>query len=220
LFTAQSMSALDVDPASIGFFLCDLERRELILRSRGYLSPLFTSTPASHPSAASLLQTAIDDLSIFEPLPSSVTSWLSSVVLFIPDHSIKSPHPWTSAFTSGFTETSMDALCRQVAPLLVDICKQSSRDSLDVSNVFLRHQGCIAATIIETLTKLASPQSLSESAPVACKSKEGFCLVCLEEATLHTACESSNDACWACAECWARKVETVRAAVIFVVFAC
>jgi hypothetical protein len=207
LFTSEAIADLDVDAGSIGHFLCDLERKELILRTRGYLHPLSTSsTLASSPPSASLLQTAIDDLCIFERLPSSVKSWLSSLVLFIPDHSIKSPHPWTSAVTSGFTEASMDAFCRQVAPLLVDICKQSSHDSLDVSNVFLRRQGCIASTIIETLANHSSPKSLS----VACKSKEGFCLVCLEEATLHTPCDSSNDACWACADCWARNVETVR----------
>jgi hypothetical protein len=254
-FSHDAVSQLDVDAGFIGLFLCDLERRELIRRSRGNLFPFYfdhkehsetksenirslietcasslqhespdpvtadTGIPVVGDKGAiagdpSLLQSALDELVSFKPLEDS--SWLLSLVLFVPDHSIKSPNPWTSAFTSSFTVTSMDTFCKLVAPLLVDICKQSSHDSLDVSQIFLKHQGCVASTLIEALAKRGLPQAGSESSSVACKTKTGFCIVCLDdEATLHTPCEGSDDACWKCTDCWANEVETVREIFLF-----
>jgi hypothetical protein len=163
----------------------------------------------------SVLQAALDDLNAFEPLPP--TSWLSSLVLFVPDHSIECPYPWTSVVASGLAVTSMEAFCQQAAPALLEICKQNNRDSLHVAQVFLRQQGCVASTLLETLATCGSAQMDSKSTPAVFKTKEnGFCLVCLEdEATLYTPCEGSHAECWKCRVCWSNHVKTVRPSFIF-----
>jgi hypothetical protein len=212
LFSHDALSQLDVDAASVGYFLCDMERREIIRRSRGYLHPTFDQssdrTPIADPVELSLLQSALHDFHSFESLPK--TSWLSSIVLFVPDHSITSPLPWTCSITSGFTISSMEEFCHKVAPLLVDICKRSGKDSLYISQVFLKNQGCIATTMLEVLSNRI-PDAVSDSCLVACKSKQGFCVVCLDDdATLFSPCEGSIPDCWKCAICWAEEVKTVR----------
>jgi hypothetical protein len=212
LFTHNALSQLDVDAGSVGYFLCDIERRQIIRRSRGYLYPTFDTgsdrTPIADPVELSLLQSALHDFRSFEPLPK--TSWLSSIVLFVPDHSITSPLPWTCAITSGFTISSMEEFCHKVAPLLVDIGNRSGKDSLYISQVFLKNQGCIATTMLEILAN-RTPDAVSDSCSDVCKSKQGFCLVCLDDdATLFSPCEGSIPACWKCAICWAEEVKTVR----------
>jgi hypothetical protein len=248
LFTFEAVSNLSVDSCDIGYFLCDLERKGLIRRSRGYLYPFYNQihvescgsisalmeifsvprqpetcgesrVPVSHPVEVSVLQAALNDLSTFEPIPE--TSWLLSIVLFVPDQAIDSPYPWTSAVTAGSTVPSMDAFCRHVAPILIDICKQNSRDAIYVAQVFLSHQGCIAKTLLETLARRASPESFPESSSGLCKSKEGYCLECLSEnETLYTPCESASDACWKCSDCWANRVRTVRERDVHVCVCC
>jgi hypothetical protein len=265
LFTFDAVSELDVDPGSIGYFLCDLERKELIRRSRGYLYPFYddrrpedytrsakilalieicakrtsaqqtaTHTPTAGqldnavgvaaaaaqvaPVAGnvetSVLQAALDDLNTFEPLAES--SWLTSVVLFVPDHSIECPYPWTSVVASGLSFDSMDAFCQQAAPALLDICTQNNRDSLDVAQVFLRQQGCVASTLLEILATCTSSEGSCDSAPVVCKTQEnGYCGYCLEEElTLFSPCEGSQSECWKCCICWAKDVHDVSETVL------
>jgi hypothetical protein len=242
LFTFDAVSVLDVDPGSVGYLLCDLERKELIRRCRGFLYPFYEDRQATTQNKSpkilalidicsksqfrakvveeppivgstepSILQAALDDLLVFDPFPQS--SWLTSLVLFVPDHSIECPHPWTSVVASGLTVASMETFCEQAAPALLDICNENNRDSLHVAQVFLRQQGCVASTLLEVLATSSDLSGLPEGAPVAFKTQEnGYCLVCMDdEVTLYSPCaEGSQPECWKCRVCWSHEVNTVR----------